>query len=504
MASCSSQGRGSGKRHKKVRRRRRGQRPPGQDYYIQDTHKDMLLLIPSEMEESVIVVKRVRRTEDDNHIITTDSGWGSVMPPEILHRVFLMVVGSEGAVPAMCRLAQVCRLWLQVASTPDLWQRVSVSQCWTLPGKKDPPKLQNKVKNTIEALIQHRLSQVSDFSLHHWSDHITLVLQSLASSCPLLTSLTLSHCSKVTADALLSVGERCPLLTSLNLQNSQVDSNALFRFLGLCGSGLQRLYLSFSAQTNSIMNLLASGCCPELRVLEVNRGIQDRTKEVHVCAEELQASCPKLEVLRLLNVIFSLKSKSSLSLESPGFCRLQELCLATSTFSLINDGFCKRLLRDCTQLKVLDLRGCYKVTPEVISDLPCTDLERLYLGMYCSTMKLALPSSGCSLLTRRWRHSLQELDLSGQNFSEAELSRTLGILCEGGANETLQSLSLVGTKVTAAAIRDILSAGRALTHLDLTSCRNIPRGLKCVYRGREEIQRCLEKLSTKMEEESSE
>ncbi|XP_069812250.1 F-box/LRR-repeat protein 6-like isoform X2 [Dendropsophus ebraccatus] len=460
MASGSSRGRRTGLGAKRTCKKRHPQRAAGGDYYIQHTDKDMVLLIPSELQESVTVVKRVRRSEGVSLPITTDCGWGSLMPHEIIYRVFQLVVDSEGAVPALCRLAQVCRLWRQVASSPDLWLRVSVSRCWIVPTKTDPPNIQNKVKRTIESVIRERLSQVGDFSLHHWNNHIPFVLQ--------------------------------------------VDVNAVSRFLEIRGADLRCLYLSFSCQTNNIISLLARGSCPELRLLEVNRGMQERMREVHVSAEGLQTSCPKLEVLRLLNVVFSVKSKTPSYPETPGFTCLQELCLATSSFSLITDGVCKRLLRDCTQLRVLDLRGCYKVTPEGICDLPCTDVERLYLGMYCSdaTVKPTLPSTGCALLTRRWCHSLQELDLTGQNFTECDLSQALGILSGAASNETLQSLNLTGTKVHAAAVRDLLLSCRALTHLDLTSCRNIPRGLRCVYRGLEDVCQCLKTLTSRMVEES--
>ncbi|XP_075703755.1 F-box/LRR-repeat protein 6 [Rhinoderma darwinii] len=150
MASRSSRGSRAGKRVKKTRR------PQGEDYYIQHTDKDMLLLIPRELEETVTVVKRVRRLESDHPPITEDCGWGSVMPPEIIHSIFQLAVDSEGAVPALCRLAQVCRLWNHVASSPDLWKRVAVSHCWSRPGHRIVPKLQNKMKDTIETLIQKR------------------------------------------------------------------------------------------------------------------------------------------------------------------------------------------------------------------------------------------------------------------------------------------------------------------------------------------------------------
>ncbi|XP_069588221.1 F-box/LRR-repeat protein 6 isoform X3 [Ranitomeya imitator] len=446
MASHSSHGRHTGKPAKKTRsKRRHSQRLPADDCYVQHTVNDMLFFLPPDPEEIVTVVKRVRKAVCASPPITTDHGWGSMMPQEILHRVFQLVVDSEGAVPTLCRL-----------------------------------------------------SQVSDFSLHHWNDHIPFVLQSLASFCPLLTALTLSHCSKVTADALVSVGESCPHLTSLNLQDSEVDSKAVSRFLDVRGSSLRCLFLSVSCQTNNILSLLTSGSCPELRVLEVNRGVE----MVQVWAENLQGSCPKLEVLRLLNYTFQLKSRSSQ--EGPGFCHLQELCLATSVCSHTTDADVKRLLRDCTSLRVLDLRGCNRVSPEAISDLPCMNLESLYLGMYSFSSSSVQHHTGFSTITRRWRHSLQELDLTGLSFCDSELRESLGILTENGTNDTLKSLVLSGTKVSAATVRDVLSGCRALTHLDLSSCRNVPRGLKHAYRGRESVLQCLDMLSSRMQEDSLE
>ncbi|XP_069588219.1 F-box/LRR-repeat protein 6 isoform X1 [Ranitomeya imitator] len=499
MASHSSHGRHTGKPAKKTRsKRRHSQRLPADDCYVQHTVNDMLFFLPPDPEEIVTVVKRVRKAVCASPPITTDHGWGSMMPQEILHRVFQLVVDSEGAVPTLCRLAQVCRLWHLVTSSPDLWRQVSVSTCWKIPKKNNPPRLQMKIRKTIEELIKNRLSQVSDFSLHHWNDHIPFVLQSLASFCPLLTALTLSHCSKVTADALVSVGESCPHLTSLNLQDSEVDSKAVSRFLDVRGSSLRCLFLSVSCQTNNILSLLTSGSCPELRVLEVNRGVE----MVQVWAENLQGSCPKLEVLRLLNYTFQLKSRSSQ--EGPGFCHLQELCLATSVCSHTTDADVKRLLRDCTSLRVLDLRGCNRVSPEAISDLPCMNLESLYLGMYSFSSSSVQHHTGFSTITRRWRHSLQELDLTGLSFCDSELRESLGILTENGTNDTLKSLVLSGTKVSAATVRDVLSGCRALTHLDLSSCRNVPRGLKHAYRGRESVLQCLDMLSSRMQEDSLE
>ncbi|XP_063777135.1 F-box/LRR-repeat protein 6 [Pseudophryne corroboree] len=504
MSSSRGKSNASSKRSRRsgaAARKRRPYQKSGDSFYIQHTDKDMLFLIS---EDSGQVIRPPRRTEETGAAITTDSGWGSVMPLEILHRVFQLLVDSEGAVPSMCRVSQVCQRWYQVAASPILWRNVSVSVCWVVPTKKNPPNVQKKIQETVEMLIQKRLSQVSVFSLHHWSHHVPFILQHVSASCPHLTSLTLSHCSRVTADGLLSVAVHCPLLHSLNLQNSQVEPNTVSRFLEVCGARLKSLFLSHSFQINGIISKLAGGACPELRVLEVNTAMKFPEKELSVAIEALQASCPKLEVMRIMNLHWIPRTVSRSSPELPGFKDLQELCLANSTYSYTSDDICKRLLRDSTNLRVLDVRGCYRLTPAGICDFPCTDIERLYLGMYCSTMNSVMPVSGCYLMTRRWQHSLQELDLTAQSYSEKDLTQALDILARGGANDTLQSLNLAGTKVTVLSVKQMLSSCSALIHLDLTSCRNIPRGMKRVYRGEEDIRQCLSDLSTRVVDENGE
>ncbi|CAH2284688.1 Hypothetical predicted protein, partial [Pelobates cultripes] len=345
------------------------------------------------------------------------------------------------------------------------------------------------------------LRMVLNFSLHHWKQQVPFIVQMLSDHCPQLSSLTLSNCHEVTLDALLSVTHNCPRLCSLNLQNSQVESLALPRVLDECGSQLQHLFLTYSTMMKAVISRLAGGSCPDLRVLELNTEMKQGCDDLSFCIESLQTGCPKLEVLRLLNLVWSSKSISRRSEENPGFTELQELCLATSNYSFVSDTVCKRLLRDSTKLKMLDLRGCYRVTPQGICDLPCTDLERLYLGIYCSTKNLILPGSGSALLATRWQHSLRELDLASQSFNERDLTQALHILSRGGNNETLQSLNVAGTKVTSSAIRNLLRSCQSLSHLDLSSCRCLPRGMKRVYRGEQDIHECLNGLTEELKKE---
>nr|XP_025042578.1 F-box/LRR-repeat protein 6 [Pelodiscus sinensis] len=335
--------------------------------------------------------------------------WGEHLPVEILVRIFQALVAAEGAVPTLCRVARVCRLWYGAASSPALWQRVSVGFCWGGPGEKQAPQTEKRIRThggscgagqkrlpspdmglyaalllpipphaslSPESWINSpfrlgRFSLLRDFALCHWRSQVPFVLQALAESCPLLAALKLSHCSSVSPESLSALAGRCPQLESLNLQNSQVDSAAVVSFLEAAGSRLRQLWLTYSSRMNAVVTALSSGCCPGLHLLEVNTEIKQSSQHLLLSAEQLQAACPQLQVLRLLNVIWSPKPSPRSAPTSLGFPQLEELCLATTSYSFVTDSILQKILQASPRLRVLDLRGCCRVTPKGLQELSC-------------------------------------------------------------------------------------------------------------------------------------
>ncbi|XP_077208979.1 F-box/LRR-repeat protein 6 [Paroedura picta] len=429
--------------------------------------------------------------------------WGERLPGELLERILLLVAGSEGAVPSLCRAARVCRRWNGAASSPVLWQKVSLGYCWAPPGQRWPPAVQKRALGTVQWLAAHRLAHLRDFALCHWKNHVPFVLQEIGQCCPLLASLKLSHCRGVTAESLAVLAERCPKLESLNLQHSQVHSSAVVSFLEAAGSRIRHLWLTYSSQTSAVIALLLGGSCPELRLLEVNTDIKQLNQHFHLSIEQLQNACPHLQVLRLLNVVWSLKTSPRSAPTSQGFPELAELCLATTSYSFVNDSTLQRILWASDRLRMLDLRGCFRVTPKALSLLPCPALEQLYLGLYCSSSDIHLPLEGIHLLTQKWSHSLQELDLAGLGFCESSLEQAMAALGQErsqGGGPPLRSLNLTGTKVMLSTVRTLIASCPALVYLNLSSCRHLPRGTKKAYRGQEEIRQCLQHLLADPEE----
>ncbi|XP_051871467.1 F-box/LRR-repeat protein 6 [Pristis pectinata] len=420
--------------------------------------------------------------------------WGQQLPIEVLVHIFHYVVSSNGAVPFLCRMARVCHLWNGAAGNPRLWRRVTISQCWVNPGKKLQPPVQRKIQNTLSWLTENRFSQLREFSLCHWNNLVSYTLKAITKSCPHLVSLRLTNCTGVTSDVFEALATHSRKLESLNLQHSVVDTAAVISFLETAGSNLKQLCVTYNSRLHNIFNAIVAGCCTELRLLEVNTEIKQTNPYFQFCIEMLQAGCPKLQVLRLLNLTWFPKACTMIVSPEVGFSELEELCLATSSFSLVTDEVLVKLLHLSSKLRTLDLRGCYRITSAALQLLPCQDLARLFLGLYCSTTTLLLAKQGSEQMALKWKHSLEELDLTGQCYKEKDLELAMGILAGTEGNHVLRSLNLAGTKVTLDAIRVVVSSSPRLSYLNLTSCRCLPRGLKRIYRGQEEIAQFVNRL----------
>lgn len=129
--------------------------------------------------------------------------------------------------------------------------------------------------------------------------------------------------------------------------------------------------------------------------------------------------------------------------------------MAGSTCNFVSNEVLGRLLHCSPKLRLLDLRGCARITPTGLCHLPCQELEQLYLGLYGMSDGLTLAKDGSPLLTQKWYHTLRELDFSGQGFSEKDLEQALAVFSgtAGGLPPALCSLNLRGTRVTPSTVR---------------------------------------------------
>uniref|UniRef100_A0A3P9H530 F-box domain-containing protein n=1 Tax=Oryzias latipes TaxID=8090 RepID=A0A3P9H530_ORYLA len=424
---------------------------------------------------------------------TNDQRWGQNLPEEVLVNIFQMVVSQDNAVPFLCRVGRVCRLWNAAASSPILWRRVTLGHCWIPPGKSQLPKTEKKIKDTVTWLAQNRFSQLRDFALCHWTKNVDFTLQAVSQFCPHLASIKLSYCSGLTAKAFQSLGLHSRALHSINIQYSEFQVEGLLEYLENHGHQIKEISFTHGLKNDKLLAALNRGCCPDLELLEVNTKLDSKDGELPVCIQALQQACPKLKTFRMLNVRPLHKTMRNGMDSSPGFPCLEELCIATTSYSYMTDKDLLDILFASTKLRVLDLRGCSRITPPGLARLPCPDLQCLFWGQYFNS-HVGLPSlkRDFHLVTQLWGQTLQQLDIANQVFTEEDLELAMGYLA--AQTKTLCSLNLSGTRITLHAVRNVISRMQALDYLNLSSCRYLPRGLKKVYRGQEEIQQLQDKL----------
>ncbi|XP_072226862.1 F-box/LRR-repeat protein 6 [Leuresthes tenuis] len=422
-------------------------------------------------------------------------GFGQNLPEEVLISIFQMVVIQDGAVPFLCRVGQVCRAWNAAASSPVLWRKVTLGHCWIAPGKDQLPKTERKVMDTVNWLAQNRFSQLRDFSLCHWTKNVNVALEAVSQFCPQLASIKLSYCSGLKMRAFHSLGQHSRCLRSIDLQFSEFQVEGFLGYLEHFGSQIKQILFTHGLKNDRLLTAISKGYCPDLELLEVNTKLDSKGCELAVCIQALQRACPKLKTFRMLNVRPLHRSMRSGADAPLGFPLLEELCIATTSYSYMSDKDLLGVLFGSTKLRVLDLRGCSRITPAGLAALPCLELECLFWGQYfTSYMVSSLPKTGLPMVTEKWGHTLQQLDIANQLFTEEDLEVAVSFLAPGAAAATLRTLNLSGTRITPSALRSVIGQQTSLDYLNVSSCRYLPRGVKKIYRGQEEIHQLLDKL----------
>lgn len=99
--------------------------------------------------------------------------------------------------------------------------------------------------------------------------------------------------------------------------------------------------------------------------------------------------------------------QSPLQVESPGFPNLEELSVASphgrmdslaTSQPFIDDDAIGRILKTSNKLRLLDVRGCSKITDSSLVRIPAWDLEHLYLsGMSYSYFLCIISNTGNQL-----------------------------------------------------------------------------------------------------------
>ncbi|XP_017472889.1 PREDICTED: uncharacterized protein LOC108363881 isoform X2 [Rhagoletis zephyria] len=438
--------------------------------------------------------------QGEKHRASIEQGdWGARIPQEILYKIFAILIDREGSLPTLCRLGRVCTLWRNVSLTPSLWKSMDLST-WI----KDKYRTELKLK----WFVDNRCSECTELNVANWKmSDINCFLNKLTVGCPNLTSITLSGWKGLTSDHLAYLTENMQKLERIDLSSINVEINASKSAVGpqsLCSAlktmngRLTHLYLAHNrlAGIPHVIKTLASDC-PNLVNLDLSNVTTQAISHSIIHIEKLQHGCPKLKVLRVTNshVLWSNATLQE-TMDSPGFPDLEELSVAalSEESRILGDDHLQRILKSSSKLKLLDVRGCARLTHESLIRLPAWDIKHLFLS-FCSVTRDV--GSGLELIASKWAHSLIELDLAWANVQQP-LDNALRALAEKGSESPLAHLNLCGSSVSDEAVKEILANCAHMSSINLSSCRGLPRGVKRLIQGQQELQELREVLKVQM------
>eukprot|EP00794_Sanderia_malayensis_P016103 gene16103-17724_t len=370
----------------------------------------------------------VKEIKDIKHefvlsIQCTDCEW-DILPTEVLVRIFSHSLLTEN-IACLARFSRVCQQWYYASNHPSLWQKIDLSFL------SDSKKANDK---TLKILTSKRGPDILDLNLNDWSKLTDKGLNMISERCHNLQAISLSRCIKV------------PARRSITPQSHPKFSfRAVWELI--CSMGPDR------------------ASAPNLRILDISCD----THAMFSCKiERLQASFPLLEELYAgASLSFSNASKEEQE-KSNGFPWLTALSLSSCHF--LYNTHLQRLLKNATNLRLLDIRKCPYITTDCLTSLPANSLERLFVSDGDGMCSLA------SILNK-WQHSLVEFAavwVSNPHFFDG-----LKCLVEKGLSmKRLRVLDIPGSCVTMSDLRFLLTLCPKLKGLDLTSCKGLDRGIK--------------------------
>ncbi|XP_031640713.1 F-box/LRR-repeat protein 6 isoform X2 [Contarinia nasturtii] len=441
--------------------------------------------------------KQTTNTATDYTEPDEQSQWGNNIPEHVLLKIFEEAVNQYGTLPIMVNVSRVCTLWRRVSQSSQLWHTLDLSN-WA----KDRSEI------NLKQIIATHLTWCKDVNLANWKvTNIECVLDHLLDACPNLEAISLAGWKEFTGDHLAYLVEEFKSLQRIDLSSVNLELNPNRSAVGpqsLCsaiqslGGRLTHLNLAHNRLAGIPQLITAlSTHCPNLSLLDLSNVSTVAASHGVLHIEKLQEGCSHLKVLRITNSQISLSAATLVEqMESLGFPELEELSVASlaDESRLMNDEFLQRILKTSTKLKLLDVRGCARLTHDTLIRLPTWDLKHLFLSGCSVTRDIG---SGLELIASKWAHSLTELDLAWANVQEP-LDNAIKAIAEKGDESPLNHLNLCGSSVSLEAVKEILSNCRYLNSINLSSCRGLPRGVKRLMQGTAEISELRENLGVKL------
>ncbi|KAI3424296.1 hypothetical protein D9Q98_009851 [Chlorella vulgaris] len=455
------------------------------------------------------------------------------LPDEVLCLILRKACdpANGGAIPTAAAATCVCRAWRAAAlSSPNLWQHVDLTWPRCRPTDAALARITPRWSGLCSLKLAPGAAGTGGMS--------GASLQLVAARCPVLTSLSLAHCSQFGEAAL------CAALTEMLLRPAAADrSSAPLTHLDLSFSeiapkvsGLDtvvRTVLAQQARNGSgpvLQELLVEGCpvlshrglravteasveqgtplLAALQVLDLSQSASAKPGFV-INLERLQYSAPGLRQLRLNSLCGAYgwstnptPSRLPRDAPPPGFCHLRVCQVAAkprqsmsglgTIGSYVTDACLIRLLAHASQLEELDVSCCDRLSPDSLATSihPEAPLKHALLarsGWCCD--------EAVEFLVDRFGASLEAVDLGWGASRITDAAAAALARCP-----RLHSVGLEGTAVSSEGVRQLLQAadmhaaeaacsaggsssnssgsGRPVFTVDVGSCRGLERGVR--------------------------
>ena len=400
------------------------------------------------------------------------------LPPEVLLRVFLYGAQSEGITRFLPRVSRVCKEWHDTASDPSLLRHLDLS----LLGEGI-----NFTRQRLDLLLSTRdLSQCQTLNLAGQVKlsvtHIKIMLERI----PRVASLDLRGCN-VNPDMLKKLPELTPCLERIDLSCLSPSSYCLTfgsveGLVRASGSKLVELRLggmvAVSNKLQAILNAIIT-CCPLLEELDLSRPPSTSISLgcVHVDMGKLARACPRLTELRLDGRGIADEAEGA-EPYSPAFPRLKIYSQSSHLNGVHDNPAFYRMFAD-SELSELNMSHT-NLKPSKISraESKVLSVKRLNLSNMLWARGQELQISSCMF---SWFESIEILDLSSNKMDWFNEELSFFSLPEECARSRLRAINLSNSVVDNQTVINILKNCKSLQTIDLTACRELPRGCKRIF-----------------------
>ncbi|BFZ06006.1 hypothetical protein BsWGS_09045 [Bradybaena similaris] len=415
-------------------------------------------------------------TKDD---VSTDQpdGVQLQLPPEVMIKIFQYGIDAVGFINFIPRVARVSKAWNRIASDPSMRRRLDLSS--------EQIVLTRKSQKCLTKLLQRDVSQCQYLSLHAQVHLGPSVVEKTLNLMPQLRTLDLTGCI-VKADFVKELPQLCPHIQRLNLSSyaqsfqKKITLASLDALIVGLGSKLLELRLTNVTavqQCPSKVLKFVQENCPNMEVLDL--GVAGLTPHSHqifiVDMDGLACGCSRLRELFLDG--FNILDNSSR--ENPcvhTFRSLQVYSQSTHNhYGMDFPAFC-RLFSSVGKLKMLNFSRS-KHRPSLIAQ-QVKEVEELYLQDMRWSDNEEEEEAICCIAA--WSRSLKTVDLSHNKLNDRIIDEALFQFEKSSRPDEypLEILNLSNSNVTARGVVHVISACKNLQEINLSSCRELPRGSK--------------------------